>query len=155
MSEMKLNFKGPLGVVLGVIVIVIVIYVKFFMGYIITDKDKEFIRAEIKQLRLSEMSKISDATIKQYKKSGKYLDNSKEILALSKEPKIIKIDSKKNIMGGAKIKVTYTVDGKVPENDGGIRYFNIQKNNRKKNSNIRKRVHLREITVDDFNQGMF
>lgn len=152
MSESKLKIKGPIGFIIGFIVIVIFIYVQFFTPYTPSDIEKKAILKEIKQLNLKELLQLTTSNTKQYKNSGKFRDDSKEIKDLSGEVKIIKIEGKKTFLLGTKIKVTYTIDGKTLKPTGGIKYFTLRRIKRKKsNTNRIKRISLTQITEDDYN----
>jgi lipopolysaccharide export LptBFGC system permease protein LptF len=147
MSEMKFNVKGPVGAVIAVVVIGVVVYVKFFIPFSPTSSDKKAIMEKIENLRLSEMSQVSGANMKQYKNTGKFRDDSKELKNLSGKIEITEIQGKKGFLSGTKIKVIYTIDGKTPKSDGGVLFFKLYYKKRRKSS-IRKKVELTQITED-------
>lgn len=148
MPEMKINLKGPIGAVIGILVLGGVIYYQFFMPFLPTEEDKKAIREKIEQLRLEDMSRIAKTTVEQYKNTGKTRDTSKEIKDLSGKIGITDIQGKKSFFSGIKVKVTYTIDGKTPETDGGVLYFRIHRD--QSENSMRKITDVYQITEDDF-----
>jgi len=149
MSEMRLNVKGPIGAVIAVIVISAVGYFHFFVPFKPTSRDKKAILEKIESLRLAEMSQISGVNVKQYKETGRFRDDSKEIKDLSGKIEITEIQGKKGFISGTKIKVIYTIGGKTPKGDGGVLCFKLYRRKHRK-SHITRRVELTQITEDDY-----
>ncbi len=147
MSEMKFNFKGPVGAVIGILIIAGIFYYKYFMPFSPTTRDKKAIIEKIEQLRIADMARISSTGVKFYKKTGKVVDNTKDIESLSGKIVITDIQGKRGFTSGIKIKVSYTVGGKTPKGDGGILFFKLYRRKRGKSS-IRKIVDLSQITED-------
>lgn len=149
MSEIKFNLKGPAGAVIGIIIIGVIVYFRYFIPFAATAQDKEAIRQELEQMRVADMSMISKASVDHYKNTGKVMDQSKDIRNLTGKIAITDIHSKKSLFSGIKIKVSYTIDGKIPKTDGGVRYFRLHRRERSQHS-LQKAIDLYPISEDDY-----
>lgn len=149
MSEVNMHLKGPAGAIIGGIVIIGFVYYQFFMPFSPSAEDKKAIKEKIEEIRVADMGRIAKTTVDQYKKTGKTRDTSKELKALSGKIKITKIEGKKGSFGRTKIKVTYTLDGKTPKNNGGTLYFSLYRRKQNRRS-LRKITELSQITEDDY-----
>ena len=145
MAEMKFNFKGPVGIVIGIVVVGVIAYVQFFMPLSVSSKDKKAILKKLELIRLTRMSKTSTATMKQYKNTGKFKNDLSQLEELSGNIKIVEVKGTKSLFSGNKIRVVYTIGGKTSKIDGGVLYFRIYHRKKRKSSH-RKRVELTQIT---------
>ena len=150
---MKIDFKGPVGMILGVIFIGVMVYIKFFLPYSVTLADRKAILKKLKELQMEDISRINKVNMDHFKKSGQFFDDSKELANIMGDIKIVKVEGKKAILGD-KIKVSFTISGKVPKNDRGIRFFSINRRYRKNNHTLKETI-LREITEDDYVSSKF
>ena len=149
MAEVKA--KGPLGIIIIILVVAGGIYYQFFMPVYLSSRERKKINEELKDIRVAELARLTDATVKHYKTTGKAANVLDKVKALSGKIEIKKIDSKRSLLGGVKLKVTYTMGGKVPQDDGGIRYFKMHRPKRKKNGRYRS-INLYNITKSDYNK---
>ncbi|MCF6177631.1 MAG: hypothetical protein L3J71_17890 [Victivallaceae bacterium] len=149
MAEVKA--KGPLGIIIIILVIAGGIYYQFFMPVYLNSRERRKIHEAIKDVRMVELAKLTDATVKHYKATGKAANVLDKVKALSGKIEIKKIDSKRSLLGGVKLKVTYTMGGKVPKDDGGVCYFKMYSPKRKK-SGRRRSINLYKITEREYNK---
>lgn len=148
MAAFKIPIKGPAGVVVLVIIIIGFIYYLFFMPFMATTADRKAIRGKIEEIRTADIGRIAKTTVDQYKKTGKTRDTSQDIKDLSGKIAITEMEGKNPVFGSAKVKVTYTLDGKTPK-DGGILYFRLYRRKGRKHA-IRKITEVSQITEDDY-----
>lgn len=149
MSEMRFNLKGPVGAIIGLLIVGGFVFFRFFMPFFATSQDKRAIIGKIKEINNAEVNRITKATVKHFKNTGKAIKTSDEIKGLVSDIKITDIEGKKKFLGGTKIKVTYTIDGKTPKHDGGVLFFRLYRRKQRRRSN-RKITELSQITKDDF-----
>jgi hypothetical protein len=151
MAEMKFNTKGPAGIIVGLLVLAGVVYYQFFMPVYFSSAEKRAILNEIETVRMTALGKLSETTLEAHKKTGKVNDVTTKIEALSGKIKIEEIQGKRTLLSGIKIKVTYTIDGKIPKSDDGVLYFKIHRPKRKK-SGRRRSINLYKITESEYNK---
>lgn len=151
MAEIKLNTKGPLGVVLGILILGGIIYYQFLMPVHLGSREKREILDEIRDIKMAEVAKLTGTTVQQYKATGKVANSvTGKIKQLSGKLKLDKIESKRSIFSGTKIKVTYTIDGKTPK-DGGVVYLKLYRRQRS-SSGRRRNMNIYRITKSEYNK---
>lgn len=155
MAEAKFEIKGWPGAIIALILIGIFVYVSFFKPRTLDKNEKKVIKQQLEYTRLGDISKISEKVL-----SGERLPTESEIKKIKDSAGEIKITSfkiNKGIIGRKKVKVEYTLNGKIPEDDQGIRYFSISKDHEDEGNLVRltnrkRRVWVTEIDAKSYNR---
>lgn len=151
MAEIKFNTKGPAGIIIGLLVLAGVVYYQFFMPVYLSSAEKRAILHKIENIRMTEVAELSGTAVKFYKKTGNINDVTANLKALRGKIKITKIQGKRTFLSGIKIKVTYTIAGKIPKSDSGVLYFKLR--HLKRGKNVRRRsINLYKITESEYNR---
>ena len=151
MAEMKFNVKGPMGIIVIILAVAGGLYYQFFMPVYFSSSEKRAIENEIEIVRITELSETSSRTLELYKKTGKYRDDSAKIKALCGKIKLKDIKSKRSLLGGVKIKVTYTITNKQTKATTAVIYFKIHRTKSRK-SHRRGRMTLYKITKHEYSK---
>jgi hypothetical protein len=151
MAEMKFNVKGPVGIIVTLIAVAGFLYYQFFMPVYFDSAEKRAIVNEIEIARITELSETSSRTLELYKKTGKYRGDLAKIKALCGKIKLKDIKSKRSLLGGVKIKVTYTITNKTTKATTAVIYFKVYYNKSSK-SHLRGRMNLYKITKHEYNK---
>ena len=147
MAEMKFDTKSPLGIVVGLLILGGVLYYQFFMPVYFTAREKRAILDKIKTVRMTKLAEVTQSSVNGYQKNGKVPD-VKKLQALNGKVTIEKIESRRGWFGRIKIKVTYSVAGTTPADDGGVIYFSFRA--RKNRHGRWRQPSIRRITASEY-----